>query len=94
MGRPPRAPQGASTAVLIGNPTQVAAVANSLGTVHRYSSAVIAFHPDDRPTPEQIAGVLADFEALAFAGLPADGYAWTAVQHGRPDPGTGCMCMC
>ena len=41
--------------VLIGDPTQVAAVADSLGTVHRYSSAVIAFHPDDRPTPEQIA---------------------------------------
>lgn len=75
--------------VLIGDPTQVAAVADSLGTVHRYSSAVIAFHPDDRPTPEQIAGVLADFEALAFAGLPADGYAWTAVQHGRPDSGDG-----
>ena len=41
--------------VLIGDPAQVAAVADSLGTVHRYSSAVIAFHPDDRPTPEQIA---------------------------------------
>ena len=37
--------------VLIGDPTQVAAVADSLGTVHRYSSAVIAFHPDDHPTP-------------------------------------------
>ena len=70
-------------------PTQVAAVADSLGTVHRYSSAVIAFHPDDRPTPAQVAGVLADFEALAFAGLPSDGYAWTAVQHGRPDSGDG-----
>ena len=75
--------------VLVGDPQQVAAVADSLGTVHRYSSAVIAFHPEDRPTREQIAGVLADFERLAFAGLPDDGYAWTAVQHGRLDSPDG-----
>ena len=80
--------------VLVGDPQQVAAVADSLGTVHRYSSAVIAFHPDDRPTREQLAGVLADFEHLAFAGLPDDGYAWTAVQHGRLDSRGGGACAC
>ena len=80
--------------VLIGDPTQVAAVADSLGTVHRYSSAVIAFHPDDRPTPEQIVGVIADFEALAFAAYPPTGTRGPPCNTAALIPGTGCMCMC
>lgn len=71
----------AGVEVLRGDPRHVAEVANSLDFVHRYRSAVIAWAPDDKPTPEQVQEALNAFEALAFAGLEPDSYCWTAVQH-------------
>lgn len=68
--------------VLRGNPSQVTAVADSLDFKHRYRSAVIAFHPDDQPTQEQIEELLDKFEELAFAGLESDQYCYYAVSHG------------
>ena len=55
--------------VLRGNPDMVAAVADSLDFEHRYTSGVIAWAPDDRPTDEHIEAVLDAFEETAWAGL-------------------------
>ncbi|MDE0258468.1 MAG: hypothetical protein OXR82_08815, partial [Gammaproteobacteria bacterium] len=67
--------------VLRGNPDMVATVADSLDFERRYTSAVIAWAPEDRPTGEQIEAVLNEFEKTAWAGLEPDRYAWTAVLH-------------
>ena len=67
--------------VLRGNPEMVAAVADSLDFEHRYTSGVIAWAPDDRPTDEQIEAVLDEFEKTAWAGLEPDRHAWAAVLH-------------
>ena len=67
--------------VLRGNPDMVAAVADTLAFEHRYTSGVIAWAPEDRPTDEQIEAVLDAFEKTARAGLERDRYAWTAVLH-------------
>ncbi|MXW67665.1 MAG: relaxase/mobilization nuclease domain-containing protein [Gemmatimonadales bacterium] len=64
-----------------GNPDMVAAVADSLDFERKYTSAVIAWAPEDRPTGEQIEAVLDEFEKTAWAGLEPDRYAWTAVLH-------------
>ena len=53
--------------VLRGNPDMVAAVADSLDFERRYTSAVIAWAPEDRPTDEQIGAVLDEFEKTAWA---------------------------
>ena len=73
--------------VLRGNPDQVADVADSLEFGRRYSSAVIAWAPEDRPSDAQIGAVLDEFEKTAWAGLEPDRYAWTAVLH--REHGTG-----
>ena len=67
--------------VLRGNPDMVAAVADSLEFERRYTSVVIAWAPDDRPTDEQVEAVLDEFEKTAWAGFEPDRYAWTAVLH-------------
>jgi len=74
-----------SVQLLRGNPDQVTAVAESLEFKHTYRSAVIAWHKDDRPTPEQIEEVLNDFERVAFAGLEPNQYTYYAVWHGEAD---------
>jgi hypothetical protein len=68
--------------VLRGNPQQVADVAESLAFAHRYTSAVINWHPTDEPNPEDVQAVLDDFERAAFSGMEADQYAYTAISHG------------
>ncbi|MYD86764.1 MAG: relaxase/mobilization nuclease domain-containing protein [Acidobacteria bacterium] len=67
--------------VLRGNPDHVAALADSLGFEHKYTSLVIAWAPEDRPTDAEIGAVLDEFEQTAWAGLEPDRYAWTAVLH-------------
>ena len=67
--------------VLRGDPAVVAAVADSLNFNHKYTSGVIAWAPEDRPTRAQIEAVLDKFEKTAWAGLEPDRYAWTAVEH-------------
>ena len=67
--------------VLRGDPAVVAAVADSLDFKHKYTSGVIAWAPEDRPTRAQIDAVLDRFERTAWAGLETDRYAWTAVEH-------------
>ena len=51
--------------VLRGNPDMVAAVADSLEFEHTYTSVVIAWAPEDRPTDAQIETVLDEFEQTA-----------------------------
>ena len=64
-----------------GDPDTVAAVADALAFKHQYTSGVIAWAPEDRPTDAQIDAVLDRFEKTAWAGLEPDRYAWTAVEH-------------
>ena len=68
--------------VLRGNPQMVATVADNLNFVHRYSSGVVSWSPEECPTEEEISGVLDDVERAFTAGLddPAR-VAWTAVLH-------------
>ena len=54
-----------------GDPDAVAAVADSLKFEHKYTSGVIAWAPEDRPTDAQIEAVLDKFEQTAWAGLQA-----------------------
>ena len=54
--------------------TMVAAVADSLEFERRYTPAVIAWAPEDRPTDEQIEAVRDEFEKTAWAGLEPDRY--------------------
>jgi len=67
--------------VLRGDPHRVASVADTLGFEHRYTSGVIAWAPEDKPTDKQIGAVLDAFEETAWAGLEPDRYAWAAVLH-------------
>ena len=67
--------------VLRGNPDQVAAVADSLEFEHKYTSGVIAWSPEDAPSDAQIERVVDEFEKTAWAGLEADRYAWSAIEH-------------
>lgn len=77
----------AGVEVLRGDPTMFAAVADSLPFRHRYASAVISWAAEEQPTATEIGEVLADFEAMAFAGLEPEDYHLTAVQHDEPDGG-------
>ena len=72
--------------VLRGNPDMVAAVADSLDFERKYTSAVIAWAPEDRPTDEQIEAVLDEFEKTAWAGLEQDRYAWTVASTRTSSP--------
>ncbi len=74
-------------AVLRGDPQAVAAVADSLDFTRKYSSAVIAWAPEDKPEPEEIDAVLDDFISMATAGLSQDRVSLTAVQHDEKNGG-------
>jgi len=67
--------------IMRGNPLMTGILADSLSFKHKYRSAVIAFHPEDSPTDDQLNEFLNEFERLAFAGLDPDQYSWTAVLH-------------
>lgn len=77
----------AGVTVLRGDPALFAAVADSLPFQQRYSSAVISWAAEEAPTAAEIDEVLADFEALAFAGLEPEDYHMTVVQHDEPGGG-------
>ncbi|MBZ0331025.1 relaxase/mobilization nuclease domain-containing protein, partial [Halomonas sp. ANAO-440] len=77
----------AEVTVLRGDPHLVAQVADSSPHQWRYTSGVIAWAPEDNPSPAEIEAVLEEWEATAFAGLEPDQYATCAVLH-RDDDGT------
>lgn len=69
--------------VLRGNPELVTKLADSLTFKYKYTSGVIAWHKEDKPTPTQIEEVLDSFEKVAFAGLNGNQYTYYAVWHGE-----------
>lgn len=71
--------------VLCGDPHLFAKIADSSPFKHKYTSAVIAYAEEDRPTDVEIKDVLKQFEALAFSGLEPDQYHMTAVLHQEPN---------
>ena len=75
----------AGVKVLRGDPYLIADLIDSMDTVHRYTSGVIAWHPEDKPTDEEIESVLSDYEAVAFSGLDADQFSYCAVLHIESD---------
>jgi len=77
----------AEITVLRGNPDDVAAVSDNLDFKNKYKSAVIAWHPDDNPTDEQIAQAIDEFEHTAYPGIEPENRCFTAVLH-RDDAGT------
>jgi len=68
--------------VLRGSPNLIKKLESALKNKNKYSSAVIAFAPSDRPTEKQKLEVLSVFENVAFAGLAKDQYSFLAVDHG------------
>lgn len=54
---------------------------DSLKTVQRYTSAVIAWHQEDKVTPEQMRRCVLEFMALARSGLSVSRLDWLAVRH-------------
>lgn len=79
--------QRGAVSVLRGNPLLVAEVASRLTTVHRYTSGVISWAREDDPSDAEIGAVIDDYERTAFAGLEADQYSWSVVQHTDEDGG-------
>jgi hypothetical protein len=71
--------------VLRGDPLLVGSLADTLKFKNRYTSGVLAWHLDDDPSSEDLAQVLDDMEALAFAGLVPDQYVFSAVLHVAQD---------
>lgn len=71
--------------VLRGNPQMIGELIDSLDSVHRYTSGVMAFHADDDPTDAEIQHALDEFERVAFAGLEKNQFTWCAVLHEEED---------
>lgn len=71
--------------VLRGDPHRVVELADSLDRKWKYFSGVIAFAPEDWPTPEQIEEVLDAWQRVAFTGLDESRFVWTAIKHRDPD---------
>lgn len=67
--------------IMRGNPTETTQIADNLDFKYKYSSAVIAFHKDDKPTLEQMDEVLDNYEKIAFAGLEKDRFSYYAIRH-------------
>jgi hypothetical protein len=64
-----------------GDPTFFADLVDSLGYKNPYSSAVVAFAPDDKPTEEQIEEVIEGFKRTAWAGLREEDFCILVVEH-------------
>ena len=73
--------------VLRGDPFRVGQIADSLAFKHRLTAGVIAWAPEDSPSPEQIDEVLDHFERLAWAGLDPERTARSAVRHDEASGG-------
>lgn len=72
--------------VLRGDPESVAYFADTSGFKYKYSSCVVAWAPEDRPTKEQVEEFLSAFERVAFPGMRGR-VPWCAVLHDSPNGG-------
>lgn len=70
-----------------GNPKLTGELIDSLQTVHRYTSGVVAFEPTDQPTDAELDRVIDDLESTAFAGLDKSQYDFCAVVHRESNGG-------
>ena len=68
-----------------GHPTFFADLVDSLEYKNPYSSAVIAFSPEDQPTEEQIEEVIESFKLTAWAGLDDQDFCILVVEHRKKD---------
>lgn len=75
----------AGVQILRGDAVSFTALARSVPFQYCYTSAVIAWSPEDRVTDEQLHEVLDVFEEHAFAGLSSEQYHMTAVMHLEDD---------
>lgn len=71
--------------ILAGDPRFFSAICESSKHKWKYTSAVIAFAPEDDPSPAQLRQVLSAFEKYAFAGLSPQRYHLFAVLHTDDD---------
>ena len=71
--------------ILDGDPEQLRRVIDSLRFRHKYTSGVLSFATEDRPTVAQQDQVTREFEDLAFAGLSRDRILALWVRHTRKD---------
>ena len=74
-----------SPEVLSGDPDMTRQVIDSLEFRHKYTSGVLSFATEDRPTPGQQEQVIREFEDLAFAGLSRDRVLVLWVRHTGKD---------
>lgn len=77
--------KAAKVEVVLGDPAMVAQVADSMTTKWKYTSGVIAWHPNDIPSDEQIKEVLKGYEELCFAGLAPEHRCISAIKHTEED---------
>ena len=73
--------------VLRGDPKSVIEVGSGLSFKTKYSAAIIAFHPKDQPTDNQINELLDQFEKTCFAGLDKKRFSFLAVRHDEVEGG-------
>ena len=76
----PHAPE-----ILFGDSDRTRRVIDSLDFRHKYTSGVLSFATEDRPTPTQQEQVIREFEDLAFAGLSRDRVLSFWVRHTNAD---------
>jgi len=79
--------QGNPPEVLRGDIDQTRELIDSQSRKWTYSTGVISFALEDRPTEAQQDALMNDFERLAFAGLEPDQYDITWVRHSHTDGG-------
>ena len=73
--------------VLRGDIAQTRELIDSTDRKWTYSTGVLSFAPEDRPTEAQQTALMDDFERLAFAGLERDQYDITWVRHSHTQGG-------
>jgi hypothetical protein len=78
-------PRTHSPDILDGEPEQIRRVIDSLGFRHKYTSGVLSFATEDRPTLAQQEQVIREFEELAFAGFSRDRVLVLWVRHTGKD---------
>ncbi|BAM06088.1 relaxase family protein [Leptospirillum ferrooxidans] len=71
--------------ILFGDPDTIRDVIDSLDFRHKYTSGVLSFATEERPSPSQQEQVIREFEDLAFAGLSRDRVLVLWVRHTGKD---------
>jgi len=79
--------EDAAPEVVRGDIEQTRELIDSTDRKWTYSTGVISFAPEDRPTEAQQEALMDDFERLAFAGLKPDQYDITWVRHSHTSGG-------